>query len=40
MIQPRKESDFQLAIKYFDLLDKKRVTDWRSTFPEVAKYAN
>jgi organic radical activating enzyme len=40
MIQPRNETDFQLAVKYFDLLDKKRGTDWRSTFPEVAKYAN
>lgn len=40
MMQPRDENHFQLAIKYFDLLDKKRGTDWRSTFPEIAKYAN
>lgn len=40
LIQSRDEKQFQLAIKYFDLLDKSRGTDWRSTFPEVAKYAN
>jgi len=31
---------FELAVKYFDLLDQSRGTDWRSTFPEVAKYVN
>jgi organic radical activating enzyme len=40
LLQPRNQRHFELAIKYFDLLDKKRGTDWRSTFPEVAKYAN
>jgi len=40
LIKPRNDTQFKLAIKYFDLLDKSRGTDWRSTFPEVAKYAN
>lgn len=40
LIQPGNQRHFELAIKYFDLLDQKRGTDWRSTFPEVAKYAN
>jgi hypothetical protein len=40
LIQPRNQRHFELAIQYFDLLDKKRGTDWRSIFPEIAKYAN
>jgi len=40
MMQERNEEEFSLAIKYCDALDKSRGTDWRSTFPEVAKYAN
>jgi hypothetical protein len=36
----RNEYMFQSAIKYADELDKSRGTDWRSTFPEIAKYAN
>lgn len=40
LMQERSEEDFQLAIKYCDDLDKSRGTDWRSTFPEIAKYAN
>jgi organic radical activating enzyme len=40
LMQPRDEHHFQLAIKYFDILDQSRGTNWRSTFPEVSKYAN
>ena len=40
LMHPRNNRQFELSIKYFDLLDKSRGTDWRSTFPEVAKYAN
>jgi len=40
LIQPRDEHQFKMAIKYFDLLDQSRGTNWRETFPEVAKYAN
>lgn len=36
----RDENMFQLAIRYADSLDQQRGTDWRSTFPEIAKYAN
>lgn len=40
LMMERDEEKFQLALKYFDALDKSRGTDWKSTFPEVAKYAN
>lgn len=40
LMQERNEEEFNLAIDYCDALDKSRGTDWRSTFPEVAKYAN
>ena len=40
LMMERNEEKFQLALKYFDALDKSRGTDWKSTFPEVAKYAN
>ena len=40
LLKPRDQHEFELAIKYFDLLDKNRGTNWRSVFPEVAKYAN
>jgi organic radical activating enzyme len=40
LIQERNEEEFQLSIEYCDELDKSRGTDWRSTFPEIAKYAN
>lgn len=39
MMQERNENEFRLAIEYFDALDKSRGTDWRSTFPEISKYA-
>lgn len=38
LMRPRNEKLFQEALKYFDDLDKLRGTDWRSTFPELAKY--
>lgn len=40
LMSDRNEYMFQSAIKYADELDKSRGTDWRSTFPEIAKYAN
>jgi hypothetical protein len=40
LMQNGSEDDFNLAIEYFDDLDRSRGTNWRSTFPEVAKYAN
>jgi hypothetical protein len=38
LMRPRNEKLFREALKYFDDLDKLRGTDWRSTFPELAKY--
>jgi len=40
LMHERDDRQFELAVKYFDLLDQSRGTNWRSTFPEVAKYAN
>ena len=40
LLKPRDQHEFELAIKYFDLLDQSRGTDWRSIFPEVSKYLN
>ena len=34
------EKMFKLAVEYCDAIDKQRGTNWRSIFPEVAKYAN
>jgi organic radical activating enzyme len=34
------EKMFSLAVGYCDALDKQRGTNWRSVFPEIAKYAD
>jgi organic radical activating enzyme len=34
------EQMFKKAIEYCDALDKQRGTNWRTTFPEIAKYAD
>ena len=40
MMEQRDPYYFELAIKYFDTLDKSRGTNWRTTFPELACYTN
>jgi organic radical activating enzyme len=40
LMQKGDEKMFEKAIEYCDALDRSRGTDWRSTFPEIAKYAN
>lgn len=39
LMQPRDPELWKRAIKYCDELDQSRGTDWRSLFPEIAKYA-
>jgi len=40
MMEDRDQHYFELAIQYFDALDKSRGTNWRTTFPELSCYTN
>jgi len=40
LMKERNEDEFNDAIRYADVLDKDRGTNWRTVFPEIAKYAN
>ena len=40
MMEDRDPHYFELAIQYFDALDKSRGTNWRTTFPELSCYTN
>ena len=40
MMQPRNEQQWKFALEYFDKTDQIRGdTNWKETFPELAKYA-
>ena len=40
LMLPRNETYWKIALEYFDKTDQTRGdTDWKKTFPELAKYA-